>query len=316
MRTLVYLNPQSGRGRAEKIYAECKDVLAAACGETHLVDQSDAIIPEFQKNRFQRVIIIGGDGTVHTAVNEIMKIKDRWAPAPPAIAVLSAGTGCDLSRSLRRDSLNAKSPAKHKPNAAPNLLEELSRLTANVELPFDVGRASMDSGEDVFYCNSASVGLGGYACGQQKGWNKRLPTSLSYLMPGLQAIFSYKGAELHISRQGQEVFAGHCLGAMIYNGAFSGGGMLWAPHGSVSDGHLDLLVIQKFSMTRIPDAVRKLFSGTIHQFPGLIIDKGGSYTIRSLKGEALPAEFDGEYFESNKFSISLEVAALKVLVTP
>ena len=96
---LVWANPTSGRGRGSKILAETLDYLDKQRVRYHVIATSslDSAIQEFQEKSlsdFERLFIIGGDGLVHHALNELAP----RAAADIPMGIVPAGTGNDFAR--------------------------------------------------------------------------------------------------------------------------------------------------------------------------------------------------------------------------
>ena len=94
---ILFANPTSGRGKGAKVlaiiekYLISQDLLFISISTSSL-NQSLLLLKEnIQKYPEAKVIVIGGDGMVHTAINNI---EDN------PIGLIPAGTGNDFALSL------------------------------------------------------------------------------------------------------------------------------------------------------------------------------------------------------------------------
>ncbi|MEM8963162.1 MAG: acylglycerol kinase family protein, partial [Acidobacteriota bacterium] len=97
MSVAVFVNPRAGGGRAAEIWSDLVDHeprLAAA--EILLVDDLEAAITRLDDldAGVERLIVVGGDGSAHLAVNRLR----RAARTAVALGLVPAGTGSDLAR--------------------------------------------------------------------------------------------------------------------------------------------------------------------------------------------------------------------------
>ena len=100
--TLILVNPRAGRGRGSQAWAR---LLRAhpALAQTQRIDCQDPIkakqkITDALFNNIQRLIVIGGDGSLHLAANQILKHQQV---EQVALGLIPAGTGSDYARILR-----------------------------------------------------------------------------------------------------------------------------------------------------------------------------------------------------------------------
>lgn len=91
MKALFLYNPESGRGNFEKYFPKIKNELASSFEEMLFLtlenkekakDVYQNIVP-----KYDTLIIIGGDGTLHFAINELMKLEKK-----PILGYIHSGT--------------------------------------------------------------------------------------------------------------------------------------------------------------------------------------------------------------------------------
>ena len=146
--TLILVNPRAGRGRGSQTWTR---LLRAhpALAQTQRIDCHDPIkarqkITDALFNNIQRLIVIGGDGSLHLAANQILKHQHVERVA---LGLIPAGTGSDYARFLRlpADPIRAFQQIC---SAEPRKVDAL-RITTN--------------GDDVRYAiNTFSTGVSGW----------------------------------------------------------------------------------------------------------------------------------------------------------
>lgn len=101
-KALIVLNPSSADFQAQKRWPELEIELGRLLELTVVTTSPDpkttsSLIAQALTTTFDRVIAIGGDGTVHLVVNEMLKA----GPAPyPKLGVISFGTANDVAKSF------------------------------------------------------------------------------------------------------------------------------------------------------------------------------------------------------------------------
>lgn len=170
---------------------------------------------------FDRIIIAGGDGSIHQAI-------DGLAPHFPAIdiAILPLGTGNDLARSL-------DIPVDDHEEA----LELAFTGTSHA-----IDLVAFEGAESGYFVNVASGGVGGEIAAEVKSDDKQRWGSFAYWLTAVSKISSLN--EFHL----QLALDDRCLeldayGVTIANGRFLGGGFPIAPSAYLDDGLLDVTVI-------------------------------------------------------------------------
>src|SRR5689334_22925405 len=106
MKTLIILNPHAGSGRAGRLWHNLEPLLRQELGDIVVgVTQRPDEIPSHLENAKAAgvtcVIAIGGDGTNHMVVNELVELRRRYPDeAPIAFGSLPIGTGQHWARAL------------------------------------------------------------------------------------------------------------------------------------------------------------------------------------------------------------------------
>jgi len=153
-RTVLIVNPKSQGGRLGKRWTEIADTIGRAFPFDEAITQGpgDAtrLAREALKAGAERVVAIGGDGTINEVVNGFF--DDRGAPIAPdaSFAVIPFGTGGDFRRTLQLPT---------------ELADAAAVIAANQRRRIDVGRLELTTpsgGRAVrMFANIASFGVSG-----------------------------------------------------------------------------------------------------------------------------------------------------------
>jgi len=239
----------------------------------------------------KKVLVAGGDGSIHEAVNGIMRAKSS-----AALGVNPTGTGNDFAKAC----------------SIPLDWEHATRLLANrlaahsVTRHIDVGRMN-----DRYFANGAGIGFDAKVTHIAK--SNRWPIGdLVYLVAIFRCMIDgIATPELRISSDNLS-FSGSVTLANISNGPWIGGMFHIAPMADNSDGTLELIIADPVSRVRILSLLPSLMRGQ-HVSEREITHA----SVRRLKIEAsepVPSHLDGEV-QALDISFDIEVlpAALDLL---
>jgi len=295
MTTIMVVNPTAGRGRAGRLAPGAMDALRAAFGavdriETTAPGTATELVRQAVEAGAERVVVLGGDGTLHEAANGLLRAAVRERPA---IAILPAGTGNDYAKMAGTLGLSTR--------------EAVRRLgTARVR-HFDVGTAW---GE--YFLNSVGIGFDAEVARVVNGW--RWITGLpAYLAAVFQVLAHFRTLELDVTADG-ETFSDHLLLLEVAIGPCVGGGFRLTPDAEPDDGWLDLCAIRHISMPGILVRLPLVMLGKHTGLKAVRMLRARQVAVSSRSG-TLHAQFDGELREvAGTMEIRLEPRALPVLV--
>ncbi|MDZ7642848.1 MAG: diacylglycerol kinase family protein [Woeseiaceae bacterium] len=292
---LVY-NPAAGRGRGarrmERLAAEFErtgiafePVASAAPGdvEAKVLAACDA--------GHERIIMAGGDGSVHEAVNGLMQ-----APSPAALGVIPTGTGNDFAKAC----------------AIPLHLEAAAALLADRLISGTPPRA-IDVGcmNGRYFANGAGIGFDAKISAIARSIRWPLG-NLVYLLAVVRGLVSgVTTPRMRIECNGT-VIDGELTLANISNGPWVGGLFEIAPMALNDDGLLDLVHADAFTRRRILRLLPKLLDGRHIGEAG--VHHATVSTVRVRADAPLPAHLDGEVLApQTEFDIRVLPGALQLL---
>ena len=292
----LFLNPTAGRGRAGRRKARIIELLEASGATVELLESSavgnlEERVRHAVDGGAHRIIVAGGDGSVHEALNGIMQsVNDA------DLGLIPTGTGNDFAKASEIP-LNWEHAAR--------LLG--ARLSDDQYLKdIDIGRMN-----DRYFANGAGIGFDAKVTRIARSY--RLPIGdLVYLLAIFRAMVDgIATPRLKISA-GDFSWDGPATLAAISNGPWIGGMFHIAPMASNDDGQLELLIADPVTRTRIVSLLPKLMSGK-HMNEAEIHQQ--SITKLSITAsEPLASHLDGEVQPLQQtFDLEVLAGALRLL---
>lgn len=292
----LFLNPTAGRGRAGKRQPRILELLEQSGIPVEYHESKSA--GDLEKRVLlhtdagaKRVVIAGGDGSIHEAVNGIMRSNND-----AALGVIPTGTGNDFAKACD----------------IPLNWEHATRLLADriaaAERPrkIDVGRFN-----DRFFANGAGVGFDAKVT--RVAQSIRLPIGdLVYLLAIFRTMLDgIASPQLRITAE-DFVWDGPLTLAAISNGPWVGGMFHIAPMADNADNILELLIAKPVTRRRIITLLPKLMSGEHMQEAEIVHQPVTNLTIRADR--PIPSHLDGEVQPmQTDFELSLLPGALDLL---
>ncbi len=252
-RTVVIVNPQSQGGRLGKRWAEISDTLARAFpfdeAMTARAGHATDLASEALRSGAERIIAIGGDGTVNEVVNGFFDGGEPIAPEA-AFGLIPFGTGGDFRRSL------------HLPT---ELAEAAAVIAADHRRRIDIGKLAYtrrDGGPALrMFANIASFGVSGVVDRLVNESGKRLGR-LSFALATARATWSYKNQRVQLVLDGKDRVELTINTVAVANGRFFGGAMMVAPDAELDDGVFDVVALGDFTFGDLVKSGRRLYKGT------------------------------------------------------
>jgi YegS/Rv2252/BmrU family lipid kinase len=241
--------------------------------------------------------VVGGDGTVHEAVNGLMRVDPGRRPE---LAIVPLGTGDDFARAL---GLRAKSEAA--------FATALGGRTRDV----DVGRAECQTPDGSravrYFASMAGTGMSGAVAKRLNATTKALGGRMSSLIATVAEFVRWRNVELTVDIDG-ESWTGLMEDVLVGNTEYHNGGMRLCPGATPDDGLLDVLMLGDVSKRDLALALPKLYRGTYLPHPRAELKRGKRITVTSAA--PLPVELDGEQPGTTPVSFDVVPAALRVRV--
>ena len=245
------------------------------------------------------VVAVGGDGTVH-------EVACGLIGSGAALGVIPFGTGNDFAQAIGM------------PKSAKGAIRALARAGP---VAVDYGRVrwwEAKEAQEAMFVNAVGAGFDALAAYEGRR-TKHLPGLSAYLLAVVRALRSRPRPQARISDGAPEVpgprrFEGELLFVTAGNGVSSGGGIRLTPHASLTDGLLDVLIVEAASARRILSILPFALWGRhlgfrevhAHQAPDLVADFD----------EPVPLHADGEVLtlDARRVAVAVVPGGLRVLI--
>jgi len=292
----LFLNPTAGRGRAGRRQARILELLQSRDLPIEL-HQSEAVgdlekqVRQHVAQGTKNIIVAGGDGSVHEAVNGILRSGNS-----AALGLIPTGTGNDFAKAC----------------GIPLNWEHAAQLLAD-RLAAGQHARTIDIGimNERYFANGAGIGLDAKVTRIARSC--RLPIGdLVYLLAIFRAMLDGLATpRLQIS-DGDFSWDGPATLASISNGPWIGGMFHIAPMAANNDGKLELLIVEPVTRRRILSLLPKLMSGD-HVDESEIHHQNVT-RLSVLSSEPIPSHLDGEVQPlQQRFDFSILTEALRLL---
>jgi diacylglycerol kinase (ATP) len=297
------VNPLSGNGRGANIWKEIETHLqmnqipyvakiTKKAGEAK--ELTISIIPE---HSVKKLIIIGGDGTIHEAACGLAHLQKAGIHC--SLAVIPAGTGNDFAKaySIPKEPIQALSIAlSEKKKVQIDLLRGLNELVAvnSIGAGFD-GMVAKLTNESSYKKYLNRLGLG----------------KLSYFLTILRVFATYQPCTVWLKVDDTDHELPHTWLAAVANIPFYGGAIQICPSASPHDGIADIVIIQSRGRFRLLPVLFTVYQGKHTNHPAVSFYKGTSISLRTQIPLLIQA--DGEYAGATPLQITLEPASITVI---
>jgi diacylglycerol kinase (ATP) len=264
-------------------------------GHGHAVELAAAA----SKEGIDAVVALGGDGTVHEAVNGLMQVDEARRPR---LGVVPLGSGNDFAGGL--------GISLDPPSALNGILR--GGKTKSV----DIGWVRDGAGRNEYWCNALGIGFDAAITIQSRAisW---LHGFAMYFAAVLKTIaLKYERPTMTLDLDGV-AHSGRFLMLTVGNGAREGGGFRTTPDARMDDGWLDYLLVDPIPRLRMLRLIPEVMRGTHGRFPEAHM--GRFRSLRLSSDMALPVQTDGEMFafyetDVRKLEVRIVPSAVRVIV--
>src|SRR5450759_104391 len=283
-RSLVIVNPEAKHGETAKRLPVITQLFETVDHElvvtTHVGHAAELAAGA---ERFDAVVAVGGDGTVHEALNGLMTIP---ADRRPALALVPTGSGNDTRRTI---------------GVSESLSEAVLQVTSGVRKRFDVILCN-----GVYGNNSVALGLDARVTAkavEYKVTKKRTGLWL-YLSSLIHVLLKeFYSHDVMLSWDDADPVPSRMLIMALMNGPTYGGGFFIAPDAIPDDGMLDVCMIDPMSLP-----------GAFVRLPFVIMGKHTGFKVVHMSRHRkvvvtspvpLPGQIDGEVFMETRYEVEL-----------
>jgi len=301
VRALAIINPAAGGGRSLKVWPAVRARLVAAGWQiTDAIAERRGHETELAaaaaRDGSDAVVVVGGDGTIHWAVNGILQQQRR-----PVLGIIPAGTGSDFAAALG---------IRPDPTAAVEVI--LAGARRRVDLGLVNGR---------YFVTIGTVGFGGEVAQQVNDWSehlspavkKRIPGPIIYLAGILKMLVLYNPVDMEVRLNG-EVRRQRLFMLGVGNTSRAAGGMRLCPGAAPDDGLFEVIPIGNVSKLEVLALLPKTFSGRHVNHPKVDVETASTVTVSSAT--PLTVQADGEIVGRVPATFAVVPSALEVFAPP
>lgn len=287
MKTKIILNPKSGDGKVAKNWESIQSELKRHNFKydteyTTAQDSATAMARKALKEGYERIIAVGGDGTLSETVNGFF--EDGKQINPDAVfSFIMSGRGNDFRKTF---------------GISKDLKEAVDRCVNGKVRKIDLVRIDHQNHSDEkvvrYFMNIASVGMGGEVASRvnQSRLGKYIGGKGVFYYESLMALLSYKNKNVRIRIDDTFDQKLKIRLICIANGQYAGGGMWFAPHADISDGILEVMILKDVSKLTSFGMTGTIYKGKLKDHKDVITLRGKKITVES--DEKVLLEVDGE----------------------
>ncbi|RPJ56467.1 MAG: diacylglycerol kinase family lipid kinase [Acidobacteria bacterium] len=283
---ILLYNPAAGRSplseeRFQKVMQRLQR--GGICCEPVIIPSDGRDSPHLELRNKQLLIVHGGDGTIHHAIQQA-------AGQEICLAILPAGTANVMAREL----------------GIPLDLDG----SLDVALHGTRRRISLGRSDDRYFHLMAGIGLDASVISRLNRPLKRVIGQGAYWMAGVRTFLHYQPQtfQLHLS---EETLEGTF--AVVANARSYGGNLRITPDAELGDPVFDVCVFTSGHRIRLLQYLHGALWGDLRHYPDVVYRK--ACTVR-VTGPDLPIQMDGEVVGRLPANFSIFTPGIEVLVPP
>ncbi len=303
----LLVNPAAAGGRALLDYPQISKLLhdEDICCEPHFTDHKFHAVEltvSAIKRGYRKIIILGGDGTLHEVVNGLF-IQQEVDPAEVLLGMIGVGEGCNWLRNFGF--------------VEGRYIDMVRAIKAELVIRQDVGRVTYEESlyrQSRYMVGTGATGFNAHIVRRFAHRNKRHKEyRWSRIWCIVKSFFRYKSTGVKIYVDDQLIYNDLLFSAAIGIGRFSGGGLQQLPEAVVDDGLFDVTLIRPFYIWHIFFRLRYLFNGNIYRIGHTEQWRGERIRIESTP--ELSVEIDGELYGETPLEFEILPQVISVVVS-
>ncbi|PFG03973.1 diacylglycerol kinase family protein [Bacillus sp. es.034] len=288
---LLICNGKAGQGTLEILLKDAVPPLLDICNELIIhktKEKGDAErVSRESGSRYELVVIMGGDGTIHEAINGLSVLDDR-----PLVAILPGGTCNDFARSLR----------------IPMNIGQAVRLIT--EQPYEQEIDIVKAGER-YFSNFWGTGLVAQTSDNIDVGSKSVLGKLSYYISAFQSIQDSPILNVKVTTE-NEVVEEEVVMLLVANGRSIGSNPLPICI-NMDDGLMDIYVVKKSGFPLLKEFLVIKSTGNIsEEYDDIKHIQAKEAHIELGQDEKL--DMDGELYEGSRQSLRVLHKHLRFVV--
>jgi len=245
---------------------------------------------------YRKILAVGGDGSVHEALQGIMQyVEEKQVPPEDfTLAVIPIGSGNDWIKT----------------NRVPHDTEKVVKMIADESFGMmDIVKMETSTGVS-YMANVGGTGFDSHVCERVNALKERgKRSSRIYINSLIHTLISLRKVNVKVIADGNEIYDGPIYSIALGNGPYSGGGMRQVPLAVNDDGFVDYMVVPKISVFRIAKEIHRIYDGTMCDSKCLISGKCKELVIA---GDDL-VEVDGEVKGNLPLKLTVTGSQIRIL---
>lgn len=299
MNILIVCNPNSGHGDAFRFATKLKKFIEKreSCFAEIFLSKSIVALNEFfkelaseEKQRFDGIAILGGDGSFGVAVEALIK-NELDLP----LAIFPLGTVNDFARQVG--------------------MKKSARFCAKVLLDGRVKKCDVARVNNEYAVNVACGGYFTHGANTYSRVAKKLFGKMAYFGKAAFNVFNLHAQKMKFTVDGQS-FEAEAVMYLVMNSASAGGFKHIGANAKIDDGLFDLCVIKKARLGRLVRTAIKILGG--RHIPDRCIEyRQGKKFLIELVGENANPNFVNSDIDGNvgsKLPLEIEVINKKLKI--
>ena len=289
------VNPVSGLKKSLKVYYEAKNLFEKSDFNTSLFvseypNHIKDYVSKIEKNRFDRIIVFGGDGSINEVVNGL---NDSNNLQSFKLGVIPTGSGNSVAHDTGL--LDVK--------------DAISKSLGDNIIKMDLNQVDFDS---VSRLSVSVLGWGMFSYGNIRAEKLRLLGPIRYDVASIITLLEKKIHKAEVEVDGKLKLL-ECAFIVACNSKHTGKGMIIAPKGGFTDKKIDLISVGKdVNRFQVFEVFQKVYKGTHINLPFVNNIKVGSISIDA--GKMSYYNIDGDVIKSQKASVRVVPEAIKLLI--
>lgn len=282
------VNPIAGNGKAYKMIPKIKKIMRDFTKDykiyvTRYPGEGCDIAKFVSKNGYDRIVAVGGDGTVHEVINGI---KDTNM----ILGIIPLGTGNDFARFF------------HIPKNVKKAIQVIINGKVNI-----IDSALINK---YITCNNvANIGIDADVALEVTKFKKYLSGIFAYLLSLFDVLFKFKPYNVNINIDGKRLKRKIMLAA-FGTCSFYGGGFKILPNANPKDGLMDIIIVNSINKFKLLFLLPMAIIGRHTRFKCVETYKAKEVHIEIEREIALC--IDGEVIPSSNFELNVQKSTIKL----
>jgi diacylglycerol kinase (ATP) len=271
MKTVAIVNPTAGYRRARRVWPR----LLASLGEpeakvatwwTEWPGHAETLAARARREGFDRVVAVGGDGTLLEVVNGLW-----WESrgSLPSVGVVPFGTGCDYVRSF---------------DLGQTLRDQALTALGEATLRVSVGLVRLQGLDGQprqrVFVNVLGLGFDARVIIGFRQQRLGLPGKTPYFLSGLKELVRLSHHRITGSLNGRPLDT-EAVVVVVGLGRYFGGGLMITPGASPQASHFQVVLAQKLSRLELLALLPGLYFGKHLNHPRVMADYAGHIKINA-----------------------------------